>query len=213
MGVLALLFAVLVQSPGAADQTLPIDPNEAGPDTVLAKAEGIEISTPVRPADLRGLGYHPRGESLLDLEPRGKNISTNPLLGVFSGMSNPEDIRYHVMNREERTGPGTGALDVGADAGASVYAPVTGTVTAIRPDPTMQDANVVEIKPSSAPNARVFVSLVQDVNGSVGPDTMVTAGMTEIGTVPDLASVLKPQLSSYTGDSGNHVTVYAISNN
>ena len=212
MGVLALLFAALVQSPGEAGQTLPIDPDEAGPDTVLAKAGGIEISTPVRPVDLRGLGYHPRGEGFLDLRPGGKNVSPNPLLGIFSGTANPEDIKYHVMDREERTGPSTGALDVGADAGAVVYAPVTGTITAIKPDPTMQDTNIVEIKPSTDPNARVFVSLVQDVNGDVGPDTPVTAGMTEIGAVPDLASVLKPQLSSYTGDPGNHVTVFATRN-
>lgn len=212
MGLLALLFAVLVQSPGAAEQTLPIDPNEAGPDAVLAQAAGIEISTPVRPRDLRGLGYHPKGESLVGLNPEGKNISTNPLLGIFSGISNPQDIRYHVMNREGREGPGTGALDVGAEAGAPVYAPVTGVITAVRPDPTMQDANIIEIKPAADPNARVFVSLVQDISGNVGPDAPVTAGMTEIGAVPDIASILNPQLASYSGEPGNHVTVFAIKN-
>ena len=212
MGVLALLFAVLVQSPDAAGQTLPINSNEAGPDVALAGAGGIEVSTPVRPADLRGLGYHPGGEGLLELQPRGKNVSANPLLGLFGGVSNPEDIKYHVMDREEREGPGTGALDVGADAGATVYAPVTGTITAVRPDPTVQDTNVVEIKPSQAPNSRVFVSLVRDINGDVGPDALVTAGTTEIGSVPDLAGVLEPQLSSYTGGSGNHVTVFATGN-
>lgn len=210
LGALAFILAVLVQSPGAADQPLPIDPNEAGPDVVVAEADGLEISSPIRPANLTGLGYHPEGESVVGLSPRGKNLSANPLLSVFSGASNPEDIRYYVMDREEREGPISGALDVGAEAGVKAYAPVTGVVTAIRPDPTMQTANIVEIKPAEAPNTRVLVSLLQDVSAGIGPDAPVTAGMTELGSVADLASVLKPQLAEYTKDPGNHVTVFVL---
>lgn len=208
--ILALFLGVLVQSPGAADQALPIDPNEAGPDAVVAEADGLGISTPIRPADLTGLGYHPEGEGVLDLQPEGKNLSANPLLGVFSGTSNPQDIRYYVMDREQREGSSTGALDLGAEAGAKVYAPVTGVVTAVRPDPTMQNANIVEIKPDEAPNTRVFVSLLQEVSDNVGPDTPVTAGMTEIGSVADLASITKPQLAGHTNGPGNHVTIFAM---
>lgn len=210
LGVLALFLAVLVQSPGAADQPLPIDPNEAGPDAVVAEADGLGISTPIRPADLTGLGYHPEGESVLDLQPEGKNLSANPLLSMFGGASNSQDIRYYVMDREQRDGSGTGALDVGAEAGAKVYAPITGVVTAVRPDPTMQSANIVEIKPAEAPNTRVFVSLLQEVSGNIGPDAPVTAGMTELGSVADLASVMKPQLAEYTNGPGNHVTVFVL---
>jgi hypothetical protein len=35
----------------------------------------------------------------------------------------------------------------------------------------------------------------------------VTAGMTELGTVADSTDVLDPQLSSYTSEAGNHVTI------
>lgn len=210
LGVVALFVAVLVQSPGAADSPLPIDPNEAGPDVVVAEAEGLEISTPIRPADLNGLGYHPEGEEVAELKPRGKNLSLNPLLGMFSGTSNPEDIRYYVMDREQREGPITGTLDVGADANTRVYAPVTGVVTAVRPDPTMQSANVVEIKPSEAPNTRVYVSLLQNVSGDIGPDAQITAGITDLGSVADLTSILKPQLAEYTNGPGNHVTVSVL---
>ena len=207
MGFVALFLAVLVQSPGAADQPLPIDSNEAGPDVVVAEAEDLKISTPIRPADLTGLGYHPGGEGVVDLRPEGKNLSKNPLLSMFGGATNPHDIRYYVMDREQREGPGTGALDVGAETGTKVYAPVTGVVTAVRPDPTMQEANIVEIKPAEAPNTRVFVSLLQAVSADIGPDAPVTAGMTEIGSVADLAGVTKPQLAEHTNGSGNHVTV------
>jgi hypothetical protein len=205
-----MVLAVLAQSPGAADQPLPIDPNRSGPQAMIAEAGGVDISTPVRPADLDGLGYHPEDEGWVALDPVGKNVSANPLLRAFSGVGEPQGIRYHVMDRAGRSGPATGVVDVGAEAETPVYAPVTGVVTAIKPDPTMQEANIVEIKPSDDPNVRVIVSLVQDISGDLGPNTPVTAGTTELGSVADLASVLKPQLSSYTGGSGNHVSIRVL---
>jgi hypothetical protein len=204
---LALIFAVLLQAPDAAERTVPIDPGNAAPDTVLAKAAGVDISTPIRPESLTGLGYHPEGESLAEMVPRGENLSANPLVGLLANGSTPEKIYYHVMDTADRAGPRTGALDVGAQAGTTVYAPVTGMVTAIRPDPMVQGANVVEIKPDANANVRVTVSLVQSDEANAGVTSRVTAGMTEVGTVADSAEILDPQLSSYTSDAGNHVTV------
>lgn len=104
----------------------------------------------------------------------------------------------------------TGAMDVGAEAGSAVYSPVSGVITSIRPDPMVEGANVVEIKPKDNPNARVSVSLVRDISPDTGVATPVTAGMTELGTVADSAAVLDTQLSAYTDDAGNHVTVSAF---
>src|SRR5918994_7393870 len=115
--VLALVLAVILQAPDAAEPTVPIDPGNAAPDTVLAKAAGIDISTPIRPESLTGLGYHPEGESLVEMEPRGENLSANPLVGLLSNGSTAEDIHHHVMYAAGRTGPRTGAPDVGAPAG------------------------------------------------------------------------------------------------
>ena len=208
LGALALVFAVLVQTQasGAAERAVPIDPNNAGPDAVLAEAAGVGISTPIRPANLTGLGYHPEGESLVKMAPRGENLSANAFLGLLSTGETPENIHYYVMDAAGREGPETGALDVGSGAGTTVYAPVTGTITSIRPDPVVEDANVVEIKPDANPDVRVNVSLVQS-GQEAGVNDRVTAGMTEIGTVADSAEVLDPQLSSYTSDAGNHVTI------
>ena len=206
---LALIFAVLVgtRDPDAAENTLPVDASNAAPDTVLAEVSGdVAISTPIRPTGITGLGYHPEGESFSEMAPRGENLSSNPLLGLVARSETPEGIHYHVMDAAGREGPKTGALDVGAEAGATVYAPVTGVVTAIRPDPTVRDANVFEIKPAANPDVRVAVSLVKS-GERAGVNTPVTAGMTPLGTVADSAEVLDPQLSSYTGDAGNHVTV------
>ena len=204
---LALIFAVLVQTPDATQRVVPIDPGNAGPDTVLAKAASVEISTPIRPESITGLGYHPEGESLVEMVPRGENLSANPLLGMFADGETSEKIHYYMMDAAGRAGPQTGALDVGAPAGTTVYAPVTGMVTAIRPDPMVQDANVVEIKPDANANVRVTVSLVRSGENSAGVTSRVTAGMTELGTVADSAEILDPQLSSYTSDAGNHVTI------
>jgi hypothetical protein len=207
LGALALVFAVLVQTQasGATERAVPIDPNNATPDTVLAEAAGVGISTPVRPASLTGLGYHPEGEGLVAMVPRGDNLSKNALLGLVTSGETPEDINYHVMDDAGREGPRTGALDVGAGSGTTAYSPVTGYVTSIRPDPTVEDANVVEIKPDANPDVRINVSLVK--SDGAGVDDRVVAGMTRLGSVADSAEILDPQLSAYTSDSGNHVTI------
>jgi hypothetical protein len=208
LGAVALVFAVFVQTRASdtAERSVPIDPNNAGPDTVLARAAEVDISTPIRPASLTGIGYHPEGESLAAMEPRGKNLSANAVVGLLSRGETLEEIHYYVMDAAGREGPQTGALDVGAMTGTTVYAPVTGTVTAIRPDPMVENANVIEIKPDVNPNVRVNVSLVQS-NGDAGVNDSVTAGTTELGAVADSAEILDPQLSSYTTDAGNHVTI------
>src|SRR5919107_340395 len=158
LGAVTLVLAVFVQTSvsDTGEGAVPIDPNNAGPDTVLAEAARVGISTPIRPASLSGLGYHPEGESLAAMEPRGKNLSANAFMGLLSRGETPEQIHYYIMDAAGREGPQTGALDVGAPTGTTVY---------------------------------------------------VTAGITELGTVADSAKVLDPQLSSYTSDPGNHVTV------
>jgi hypothetical protein len=208
LGAVALVFAVFVQAKASdtAERAVPIDPNNAGPATVLAEAAGVGISTPIRPASLTGLGYHPEGESLAAMEPRGKNLSANVVIGLLSRGETPERIHYYVMDAAGRGGPQTGAIDVGAATGTTVYTPVTGTVTAIRPDPMVQNANVIEIKPGTNPDVRVSVALVRS-DGEAGVNDFVTAGKTELGTVADSAEVLDPQLSSYTTDAGNHVSI------
>ena len=140
------------------------------------------------------------------MEPRGKNLSANVVLGLLFGGETPEGIHYYVMDAAGRGGPQTGAVDVGAATGTTVYAPVTGTVTAIRPDPMVQNANVVEIKPDDNPDVRVSVALVNS-DGEAGVNDDVTAVKTELGPVADSAEVLDPQLSSSTPDAGTHVTV------
>lgn len=207
LGFAALVFAVFAQSTEETGRALPIDPSSASLNTTLAEVAGVSVSSPVRPWSITGLGYHPDGESLLEMAPRGDNFSANPLTGILGGGDAPESIHYYMMDEAGRDGPRTGALDVGASVGTTVHSPVTGNVTAVRPDPTVPEAKVVVIEPADHPNLRVSVSPVRELDDDIGPGTRVEAGMSELGAVADSAEILEPQLSEYTSTPGNHVTV------
>ena len=65
LGVLALVTAAFAQGSGTGDQSLPIDPNGAGPDVVLADVAGLSLLSPGKAQEPTGLGFHPEGESFL----------------------------------------------------------------------------------------------------------------------------------------------------
>ncbi len=212
VAILFLVAALLVSraATGARNREIPLDLNSVGSDVVLAEVAGVDIASPIHPEDLTALGYHPGGKNLLAMSPRGRALSGNFLLGLFEDATKHEKIWYHLMDRAGRSGPDTGAMDVGAEAGTAVYAPVTGTVVAIRPDPLLPDsADTVVIKPADNPDVRISVSLIKDIAGGVGPDWPVRAGVTKLGSVADSRQFLNSQLSSYVPGDGNHVTVSA----
>lgn len=206
VAVVLAAVAVLLAASFGGGESPPAISTSAPKDTVLAEAGGVAVTTPIRPGELNGLGYHPEG-STLALEPEGRKLgSLNPFSRLPFGVA-PEEIRYSIMDRAGREGPRTGALDVGAPAGTEVYSPVTGMITAIRPDSRVSGANVVEIQPSDNPDLRVYVSFVNSGKDGAGVKSPVEAGETKLGAVADSARVLDPQLAEYTGRDGNHVTV------
>jgi hypothetical protein len=210
LGIVFLVRALLVSrtATGVRDREMPLDPNSVGPDVILAEVAGVDIYSPIHPEDLTALGYHANGEDLLGMSPRGREVSGSFLQGLFENAATHEKMRYHQMDSAGRSGPSTGALDVGAQAGTAVYAPVSGTVVAIRPDPLLRaGADVVLIKPTDNPDVWISISHLKDIADGVGPDSPLRAGVTELGSVVDSQDFLKPQLSSYTSGDGNHVTV------
>ena len=212
LGIVFLILALLVArtATGIRDREMPLDPNGVGPDVILAEVAGVNVYSPIRPEDLTALGYHADGEDLLGMSPRGREVSGSFLQTLFEDEATPDKISYHLMDSAGRSGPSTGALDVGAQAGTAVYAPVSGTVVAIRPDSLLRaEANVVVIKPTDNPDVWISVSLLKDIAHGVGSGSPVKAGVTQLGSVADSQEVLKPQLSSYTLGDGNHVTVSA----
>jgi hypothetical protein len=212
LGILFLVLALLIsrEATGARNRETPLDLNSVGPDVVLAEVARVDITSPIRPEDLTALGYHPSGQDLLEMSPRGRELSGNSLLELFEDSDTHEKIWYHLMDPAGRSGPDPGALDVGAEPGTAVYAPVTGTVVAIRPDPLLQnEAQMVVLKPAENPEVYISVSLVKDIAHGVGPDWPVRAGETKLGSAVDSQLFLRPQLSSYLPGDGNHVTVSA----
>jgi hypothetical protein len=206
---LCVFLALLVGLGTGEGHSRPIAPAKAGPGTVLASADGIHLTTPIRPAQITGLGYHPAGGDLIGLDPRGRNLSTSPMISLLSGGYDRARIGYFLMAPAGRPGSETGALDVGARAGTAVYAPVSGVVTSVQPDPLVEGASIIEIQPEKAPNERVSVALIGKIKNGVGVDSPVKAGKTRLGTVADSSSVLKTQLSSYVRGPGDHVTISA----
>lgn len=207
---LALVASAVLPLSWATGSTPSISPSGAVSSVTLTKAGKVDVSTPISPRKLTGLGYHADGVGLMEMKPRGEDLSSGLLLRLLPGGSTPSDIYYYTMDPAGRTGPETGALDVGADAGVTVRSPVSGIITAIRPDPLVRGANLIEIQPESDPNVRVYVSLVEEISSGTGVDSAVNAGETKLGSVADSARVLDLQLSSYIGGSGNHVTISAV---
>lgn len=206
---IAVALFVLAPSYSSDEDASPISAG-AGPKTEIASVGGVGLTTPVRPEALSGLGYHAGGEFMAEITPAGESLSKNPVLGLLPGDSNPDGIRYFMMDSAGRGGSGTGSLDIGAKEGAKVYSPVTGVVTSIRPDPTAEDSNIIEIQPQDNTDLRLSVSLVNSGTGDAGVNSPVEAGETQLGTVVDSAEVLEPQLASYTEDAGNHITLSVV---
>jgi hypothetical protein len=98
-------------------------------------------------------------------------------------------------------------LDVGAVAG-TVYAPVDGTVVAIR-DQIISAHKVgaeIELRPTSAPSLVVSIANVRpDPALSVGAN--VAAGSSKLGTVSNISRFERQALAKYAADNGNNVAI------
>jgi hypothetical protein len=103
-------------------------------------------------------------------------------------------------------------LDVGAEAGTDVYAPVDGTVAAIS-DQVKNGRTVgarLDIRPTSAPSLMVSVTNVTaDPSLTVG--ATVAAASSKLGTVADIAKVERQALAEYSHDQGNNVSIEVFS--
>jgi hypothetical protein len=99
-------------------------------------------------------------------------------------------------------------LDVGAVAGTDVYAPVDGTVVAIR-DQVISGRRVgaeIELRPSTAPSLVVSIQNVRpDPALSVGAN--VAAGSSKLGTVTNISRFEQQALEQYATDGGNNVAL------
>lgn len=192
--------ATTVSGPSSGPVTTP--PPEP---LVLATVGNLRVQSPIAQAGVTTVGFHGSGEGALVLQPVGPQANEGLLARVWhriTGSAHRGLPWYQLESGALRT------LDVGAAPGTDVYAPVDGTVVAIR-DHIVSGRRVgaeIELRPSSAPSLVVQLQHVEpDPALSVGAN--VAAGSSKLGTVVDVTRYERQALARFSGDRGTNVAI------
>lgn len=197
--------ATPIASPVNASRLLP-----AGPPALEAIAHigSLSIELPVNQSRYTAIGYYGSADGALSLDPLGTQANQGLLRRLWheitgSGSGSP---RWYALPGGQ--GASTSALEVGAQAGTDVYAPVSGTIVGI--DTVVLDGaphgDEIEIQPTDAPSLVVSVSAIAP-DPSLAVGATVTADASRLGEVLDLAPLETEVLARYTDDAGNHVLI------
>jgi hypothetical protein len=138
----------------------------------------------------------------------GEQANSNKLVRFFRGIFSGEpSVHYFLLPGDG--GGATGAILVGAPAGSSVTAPISGTVTAVKQYKLYgkYDDVQVDIRPDEMSGITFSMLFVDDPVVTIGE--VVTAGKTWIGKVRECPEELGKQLSVYTHDTGSHLFMMA----
>jgi hypothetical protein len=193
---ISLAAATLSAAP--APQTRP------APEIVAVRGT-VRLQLPVSQQRVTAIGYHAADDGGLALSPSGhqanEGVVQRVMHSIFGG-SGGSPSWYQLG------GSTTSALDVGAQVGTNVYAPVDGTVVAITPYVVggKRYGSRIDIQPQNAPSLVVSITQLK-VDPSLTIGSAVVSGARKLGTVVDLAAVEHQALSRYTNDAGNHVTI------
>ncbi|MBM3676721.1 MAG: hypothetical protein FJW96_02400 [Actinobacteria bacterium] len=192
---------------GGPDDVVPVRAGLPGrPDLQpLASVGNLQLVMPVAAGAVTGVGFHGTSRGGLDLKPAGRQGNEGALARLWrriTGTGQDGPVWYQLGSR------GSSVAAVGAAPGTDVYAPVDGTVVAIRDQVVGGDtiASRVDIRPNRAPSMMVSVS-------NISPDPVLTVGSTlvasstKIGKAVDIAAVEKQALAKHARDGGNNVAV------
>jgi len=191
------------------------------PTPVVASFEGVPLHLSVRIRDLTEVGFHPasypyamvlsttltpaNASTVRATHTTGRDKSEQP-----SG-DNAALIGSYIQMWRTDTGsiPGRTSIDEGAPAGSVTYAPIDGTITAVRYYNYENGCKDYEIHMSfdTTALARYEVVMIHETNVRVKVGDKVIGGVTPIAQVRDLTPFLKNQLGEYTGEAGNHAHV------
>jgi len=192
-------------APAPAQRLLPVGTPQP---LVIAKLGDLRLQLPIASRRVTAIGFHAAGGGTLALEPIGRQANEGLLarLGhkLFGG-GGSGPTWYQIGGGE---GPRTSGVDVGAPAGAAVYAPIDGRVVGITPYVIDGRAygDRIDIQPARAPSVVVSLTHVGALE-SLSVGTTVTATQTRLGSVVDLTGVERQSLARYTNDAGNHVAI------
>ena len=223
--------AVATEAPVATD-TAAAGPVTAEPTPYFASFRGVRLRLPVPAASVTVLAFHQSSytdtvamTSLVPFESISKaravadtaratvkaGGAATVLATPASGAENDKGVWTGSALQLWRNGVGgkmNSAVDCGASAGTPVLAPIDGTVMEIRPYKLYGkcDDFEIHIKPDAWNDVDVIVLHVVDPTIVAG--ARVTAGVTRIASVRNLAKTISGiQLRSYTLNGGNHTHV------
>ncbi|HSI97613.1 MAG TPA: hypothetical protein VK926_04565 [Gaiellaceae bacterium] len=193
-------------SPVAIPSVSPAPVTSAPPEPkVLATVGNLRIQSPVAQGGVTAVGLRGSAEGPLVLQPVGPQANEGLLARLWhriTGSTRRGLAWYQLESGVLRT------LVVGAVAGTDVYAPVDGTVVAIR-SRVISGQKVgaeIELRPISAPSLVVSIRNVRsDRELTVGEN--VVAGSSKLGRVVNVARYERQALADYAADNGNNVSI------
>lgn len=213
-GTLALRRAD-APDPGIA-RARAIDPGN-DPTPLFASYRTVQLRLPVSVAALTEVGFHQAAYTYaLHLNtplPTAPTDASKKAKSTGRDKSKQETGPAATLNgsvlRMWRSRPGKpdSAADVGADAGQTVFSPVSGTVVKVKryslygkyPD------YEIHIQPTNHPELDLVMIHVDNV--SAKPGDKVTAGVTRLAVVRHLSQHVRHQLGDYTKNGGDHVHI------
>ncbi|MFO7572690.1 MAG: hypothetical protein R6W48_08850 [Gaiellaceae bacterium] len=211
VGMLAVVTLLLTAFDGSGDErgvttATPRPPVQSlRPDPqVLATVGNVHVQSPVAPGSVTGIGFH-RASDGLALQPVGPQANEGLLARLWrriTGSTRSGLSWYQLEGGTPR------ALDVGAAPGTDVYAPVDGTVVAIRSH-VISGRKIgaeIELRPTTAPSLVVTLSNVRPDRGlTVGAN--VAAGSSKLGRVVNITALEQQALADYVAGDGNNVSI------
>lgn len=175
-----------------------------------ASQPDLKLQLPINRKVITGIGYDHRPDpSTMTLAPEGERAnlpSGQRLIERFLATSQPSGVRWFLLADH---GGDTNVVYVGTQPGAEVYAPLTGTITAIS-DYVVADqplGKVVQIQPLGD-GETVVVLRDLDADPGLAVGQTVSQGTTHLGTVRSMGDSLHLPLARYTHDDGTSLELY-----
>lgn len=189
----------------AADNALVAAPATEYP--AFTRVENKNLQLPVAASQTTVIAYHSLDDELIvPLTPLGERKNAGlAARGVSRISDGAPSLTYCILESSGRVSTQTGAVDVGAPAGAQVISPVSGEVTGVKRYKLYgkYDDVQIDIRPKGASDVIVSLLLVADPRVNIG--ATVEAGKTVLGTVRPAVPELAKRLTPITGDDGAHV--------
>lgn len=184
------------------------------PTPMFAAYRSLQMRLPVRPEDLTEVGFHQASYNyalkmttvLPDADMTEAKADQSTHRDLAKQEAGPTATLTGAVLRMWRDRPGQPdtAADIGADPGAKVFSPVTGTVVLVK-DYSLYNKYPdvrVHIQPDGFPN--VDVVLIHITDPTVKAGQRVEAGVTPLGVIRKLSDKINMQLRNYTKNGGNH---------